>query len=342
MEDVVIGIPLNLIGAGAGTSVIDAAGKPNGVFVNGYDHPGLTHVTVAGFTIKDAQFEGVLVVSANDVTIRDNTIEDNDQSPAVFDPTANHGCAGQPAFETDETGDCGGGLHLIGVWNSTVSGNKITRNDDGILISDETAESHDILVYQTRDEFIRQLRYCNVGPRCHRESGRAVIYPIYKSTFERGDGLTTDVPDKSARWRDPVIMWAKDLSRALSYAATRPDLEREKLAYLGMSWGGLIPAVEPRIKVNILVVGGLNFQESLPEVDPVNFLPHVTQPTLMLNDKYDFFYPERSCQEPFYRSLETKRELKKRIVYDSGHLIPRNEIIKETLNWLDQYLGEVQ
>ena len=101
----------------------------------------------AGFTIKDAQFEGVLVVSANDVTIRDNTIEDNDQSSAVFDPTANHGCAGQPAFETDETGDCGGGLHLIGVWNSTVTGNKITRNDDGILISDETAESRHVLVY---------------------------------------------------------------------------------------------------------------------------------------------------------------------------------------------------
>jgi len=145
-EDVIIGIPLSLIGGGAGTSIIDATGMPNGVFVDGYDHPGLTHVTVAGFTIKNAQFEGVLVVSANDVTIRDNTIEDNDQSPAVFtgDP---HGCAGQPAFETDETGDCGGGLHLIGVWNSNVSGNLITRNDDGILISDETAETHDILVY---------------------------------------------------------------------------------------------------------------------------------------------------------------------------------------------------
>jgi hypothetical protein len=146
-EDVVIGIPLSLIGAGAGASVIDASGQPNGVFVDGYDNPGLTHVTVAGFTIKNAQFEGVLVVSANDVTIRDNTIEDNDQSPSMFTGEP-HGCDGQPAFETDETGDCGGGLHLIGVWNSTVSGNKIVRNDDGILISDETAESHDILVYR--------------------------------------------------------------------------------------------------------------------------------------------------------------------------------------------------
>lgn len=144
-EDVVIGIPLNLIGAGAGAAVIDATGLPNGVFVDGYDHPGLAHVTVSGFTIKNAQFEGVLVVSANDVTISDNHIEDNDKSPAVFtgDP---HGCDGQPAFETDETGDCGGGLHLIGVSGSIVSGNLITANDDGILVSDETAESYDILI----------------------------------------------------------------------------------------------------------------------------------------------------------------------------------------------------
>ena len=56
------------------------------------------------------------------------------------------GCPGQPAFELDETGDCGGGLHLIGVWDSTVSGNTITKNDDGILVSDESAASHDILI----------------------------------------------------------------------------------------------------------------------------------------------------------------------------------------------------
>ena len=106
--------------------------------------------------------------------------------------------------------------------------------------------------------------------------------------------------------------------------------------------GGLIPAVEPRIKVNILGAGGLDFQQPLPEVDPVNFLPHMKQPTLMLNDKYDFFYPELSSQEPFYQLLGTKKEMKKRIIYDSGHIIPGNELIKETLNWLDQYLGTVQ
>lgn len=118
-EDVVIGIPLSLIGSGAGHSVIDATGLPNGIFVDGFDNPGLSHVTIAGFTVKGAQWEGVLVVSASDVTIRDSKIANNTQATAVFtgDPT---GCSGQPSFEMDETGDCGGGLHLMGVWESTV------------------------------------------------------------------------------------------------------------------------------------------------------------------------------------------------------------------------------
>jgi len=53
-------------------------------------------------------------------------------------------------------------------------------------------------------------------------SGRAVIYPIYKSTYERGDGMETDVPDTSSNWRDHVVMWAKDASRALDYVEAAP------------------------------------------------------------------------------------------------------------------------
>jgi serine/threonine protein kinase/formylglycine-generating enzyme required for sulfatase activity len=106
--------------------------------------------------------------------------------------------------------------------------------------------------------------------------------------------------------------------------------------------GGLIPAIEPRIQTNIIALGGLDFQRSLPEVDAVNFLPRVKQPTLMLNGKYDFYFPELSSQEPFYRLLGTKKEQKKHLIYESGHNIPRNELIKEILNWLDQQLGGVQ
>jgi hypothetical protein len=63
------------------------------------------------------------------------------------------------------------------------------------------------------------------------------------------------------------------------------------------------------------------------------------QPTLMLNGHYDFFFPVGSTQEPFYQLLGAKKDEKKRLVYESGHAVSHNELIKETLNWLDHYLG---
>ena len=176
-------------------------------------------------------------------------------------------------------------------------------------------------------------------------SGRAVIYPIYKSTYERGDGMETDVPDTSSNWRDHVVMWVKDAARALDYVDSRTDLDHTKIAYYGYSWGAvmgaIIPAVDSRIKVNVLALGGMEYSQSLPEVDKVNFLPRLTQPTLMLNGHYDFFFPVDSTQIPFYNLLGAKKDQKKRIQYETGHNIPRNELIKETLNWFDLWLGPV-
>jgi formylglycine-generating enzyme required for sulfatase activity/dienelactone hydrolase len=176
-------------------------------------------------------------------------------------------------------------------------------------------------------------------------SGRAILYPVYKSTYERGDGMESDSADTSSNWRDHVIMWAKDASRAIDYAQTRPDLDHDRIAYYGYSWGAvmgaIIPAVDLRIKAVIIALGGLNYEKSLPEVEIINFLPHVRQPVLMLNGHYDFFFPEQSTQVPFYNLLGSTKGEKKRILYDTGHAIPRNELIKQTLDWLDLQLGTV-
>lgn len=142
-EDVVIGKPLSLVGGGNNT-VIDATGLANGIFVDGYDHSGLGNVVIDSFMVQNAQYEGVLVVSASNVTIRNNTIQNNDKIGPVFGSGV--ACAGEPAFETDESGDCGGGLHLLGVSYSTISDNVITGNASGLLVSDETAESFGNLI----------------------------------------------------------------------------------------------------------------------------------------------------------------------------------------------------
>jgi len=92
----------------------------------------------------------------------------------------------------------------------------------------------------------------------------------------------------------------------------------------------------------VLNVGGMVMEHSLPEVDQINYLPRVTQPVLMLNGEYDSFVPLETAQKPMFRLLGTPPDDKKMIVYPSGHIVPRVEFMKETLTWLDRYLGPVQ
>jgi serine/threonine protein kinase/formylglycine-generating enzyme required for sulfatase activity/dienelactone hydrolase len=179
------------------------------------------------------------------------------------------------------------------------------------------------------------------------KSGRAVLFPIYKGTFERGGGSKPIYwPNTSSTYRDNVIFWSKDLSRSIDYLETRQDINPNELAYEGYSWGaamgGLLPAVETRFKALILIAPGFFLQERLPEVDQVNFAPHVKAPVLMLNGRFDFIWPLRISQEPMFRLLGTPTEQKRRVVYDTGHDVPRTEMIKESLNWLDKYLGSVR
>ncbi len=175
------------------------------------------------------------------------------------------------------------------------------------------------------------------------KSGRALVYPIYKSTYERGDGLASDNQDNTRNYRDHVLMWAQDLSRALDYAETRKDLDSKRLAFLGASWGGalgpLLAAVEPRIRAVVLISGGLEFQTTLPEVDPFNFAQRMRQPTLMINGRYDFFFPVETSQLPLFRLLGAPAPDKRQIIAEGGHAPPQDLIVKETIDWLDRYLG---
>jgi dienelactone hydrolase len=175
------------------------------------------------------------------------------------------------------------------------------------------------------------------------KSGRAVLMPIYKSTFERGDGFESDVANESNAYRDHVIMWVKDFRRSVDYLETRADVDTSRLAYYGVSWGGLfggiIPAVEPRIRASVLMVAGLSMQRGLPETELINFLPRITVPVLMLNGRFDHYFPVETSQKPFFRLLGTPPAQKRQVIADGGHFVPRNQLIGESLDWLDRYLG---
>ncbi len=175
--------------------------------------------------------------------------------------------------------------------------------------------------------------------------GRAVIWPIYKSTYERGDDLSSDYPEETTFYKDHVIMWGKDLARSIDYLETREDVDSDRIAYYGLSWGAamgaILPAIEPRIRTNILYVAGMTFQRALPEADQINYVTRVRQPTLILNGELDFFFPTETSQKPLFELLGTPPKDKKRLVYPGGHSVPRIEMVRESLQWLDHYLGPV-
>ena len=178
-------------------------------------------------------------------------------------------------------------------------------------------------------------------------SGRAVLFPIYKGTYERADDMRLKSgPDKTTFYKEHIIMWSKDLGRSIDYVETREDMDTSKLAYYGVSVGGgigpILMAVEERLTAGVLPAAGFWFQKVQPEADQINFVSRVTVPVLMLNGRYDFIFPLETSQEPFFELLGTLPEHKKMLVYDRGHSVPRTELIKETLDWLDRYLGPVR
>ncbi len=144
-EDVHIVKPLSLIGAGARRTMIDAASQPNGIFVDGDVNgtPGsntLKDVVVTGFTVENAEYEGILIANASYVTVQRNTVVGNNLS------LANGTCPGIPDFETNEDFDCGEGVHLTGVDHATIADNDVERNAGGILLADETGPTHHNLI----------------------------------------------------------------------------------------------------------------------------------------------------------------------------------------------------
>ncbi len=143
-EDVVITKPIALLGSYR-ASVIDASGLANGIFVNGMSAApkiGITNVTVSGFTVRNANFEGILVANATDVSLTGNLVTDNNRALNISAST----CNGIPAFETNEGDDCGEGIHLMGTYHVSLVDNESAYNSGGILITDETGPSQGNLI----------------------------------------------------------------------------------------------------------------------------------------------------------------------------------------------------
>jgi nitrous oxidase accessory protein NosD len=143
------GKPLTI--EGVGHPVVDAAGlsdpatgQYSGVLVLASD------TTIEGLAVESALGEGILVrgslaAPVAHVTIRGNWVTGNDQGN-----TTGTVLTTSPYAECNAVGgvpgDCGEGIHLWTVADSAVTGNFVSHDSGGILLTDESGPTHGNLI----------------------------------------------------------------------------------------------------------------------------------------------------------------------------------------------------
>ena len=194
------------------------------------------------------------------------------------------------------------------------------------------------------------------------KSGRAVMYPVYEGTFQRKEDLPStfpgqshpfterlstmpSYPTQSHQYTERLIKQVKDFSRSIDYLESRSDIDKRKLGFYGHSWGGamgaIIPAIEGRLAVNILVTGGF-WGRAYPEAEASNYVSRIKCPVLMLNARYDNYFSLEKQVMPLFNLLGTPEKDKHLYLYETDHYVAKTAMIKETLNFLDRYLGPVK
>lgn len=190
-EQVTITKPLSLVAKTVGGPKIDATGLSNGIFINGMStapSPGVFHVVVTGFQVLNANYEGILVANASDVTLSDNRVHGNNKGLDLSNSPAT--CPGIPDFETNEGMDCGEGIHLMATQHSTIIHNESDANSGGILITDETGPSYSNLI---SGNLVHDNPYaCGITMASHPAATSVipkapVAFGIYRNTISNND-----------------------------------------------------------------------------------------------------------------------------------------------------------
>jgi uncharacterized protein len=175
----------------------------------------------------------------------------------------------------------------------------------------------------------------------------------------RSDPLTFTPKD-----RDEQIQLIVDLRRAVDLLVARPDVDNDRLAYVGVSYGaamgGLLAGVEDRLKAYVLAVGdgGLvshftgpddanrpeaqsfpaeqreRWLQAMRPIEPINFIGRAAPAALLFQaGRKDALIPEQDTRR-YYQAASQPKELR---WYDAGHelnCIARNDMMA----WLARHI----
>jgi dienelactone hydrolase len=151
-----------------------------------------------------------------------------------------------------------------------------------------------------------------------------------------------------------------DLRRAVEILEERAEIDPDRLAYFGVSWGGsmggLLAGVEHRLKAYVLVVGDGGLVEHTADpgpdgldqhfsagwaaemwpTEPLHFVGRAAPAALLFqNGLYDTFVPPHDALR-FYTAASEPKTI---IWYEAGHELPWS-FVADAAGWLQPFLGD--
>jgi dienelactone hydrolase len=165
---------------------------------------------------------------------------------------------------------------------------------------------------------------------------------------------------KTERDRKQHIQLIVDLRRTVDVLIARPEVDPDRLAYVGRSYGGamggLLAGVEDRLQAYVLMVGdgGLVEHTSKPDeqgypehwhrpwaeamwpVEPLHFVGRASPAALLFqNGLQDSLVPPSDAA----RYHEAASEPKMVLWYDAGHDLP-SQVYRDQISWLQLHIGD--
>ena len=186
----------------------------------------------------------------------------------------------------------------------------------------------------------------------------AVVIAIDAPFARRAGGAMTLLPLDSSE----QIQVIKDLQRAVDVLRSRPNVDDDRIAYMGFSWGGatgaLFVGIERRLKAAALVVGhagqvslrtgpeGFKNISVLPcamrvawiramaPLEPIRFVGHANVPLLMQNGTFDEYIPNYLAAELHAAAPQSSTIL----WYAAGHNLGQQAVFNRH-DWLVDQIG---
>ena len=163
--------------------------------------------------------------------------------------------------------------------------------------------------------------------------------------------------------RAEQIQLIKDLQRAVDVLRALANVDAERIAYLGISYGGAMGAlfvgIERRIKAAVLVVGDgglvshftgpedvdfmtslscatrVNWFRAMTPIEPIRFIPHASPAALLLQSgRLDDLVPMADAEDLHAAAPQSKTIR----WYDAGHGLNQQASF-DRLDWLHEEIG---